>query len=36
VLYWTGVSESLYVAEVATFVLFIGWTSLLLGRKGRR
>lgn len=29
VLYWTGVSESLYVAEVVTFVFFIGWTVLL-------
>lgn len=35
VLYWTGVSESLYLAEVATFVFFIGWTVILLdqGRK---
>lgn len=32
VLYWTGVSESLYLAEVATFVFFIGWTIMLLGQ----
>ena len=32
VLYWTGVSESLYVAEVATFVFFISWASMLLVR----
>ena len=30
VLYWTGVSESLYAAEVATFVFFLVWMVLLL------
>ena len=33
ILYWTGVSESLYAAEAATFIFFIGWTVILLGRK---
>lgn len=32
VMYWTGVSDSLYVAEVATFVFFVGWSGLLLAQ----
>ena len=31
-LYWTGVSESLYLAEVATFVFFVGWTTVLMSQ----
>lgn len=37
VMYWTGISESLYIAEVATFVFFVAWASILLIQvsKGR-
>lgn len=35
ILYWTGVSESLYLAEVATFVFFIGWTIILTSQSAR-
>lgn len=34
-MYWTGISDSLYVAEVATFVFFLGWLMLLV-RESRR
>lgn len=30
IMYWTGISDSLYLAEVATFVFFIGWTIILI------
>lgn len=30
VLYWTGMSESLYEAEIATFVFFLGWLGLVI------
>lgn len=35
-MYWTGVSTSLYLAEVANFVFFIGWTVLLFSQDGAR
>lgn len=28
--YWTGVNDSLYIAEVATFAFFLGWLSMLV------
>lgn len=33
VMYWTGVSASLYLAEAANFVFFVGWTALLLSQE---
>ena len=33
VMYWTGISPSLYLAELANFVFFIGWTFLILSQE---
>lgn len=33
VMYWTGASASLYLAEAANFVFFVGWTVLLLSQE---
>jgi len=36
IMYWTDISESLYLAEVATFVFFLGWLGLLIYESRQR
>lgn len=36
VMYWTDISDSLYLAEVATFVFFLGWLGLLIYESRRK